>query len=212
MKNTIKDIFRPIVVKSIDSWTRNKTITQWNKAGRPAPPPHIVKQNIIQEFQRKTGYSILIETGTYVGEMVEAQKSKFEKIISIELGQELAEKARDKFVEDRHISIVQGDSGKVLPSLLKQIDEPAILWLDGHYSEGITAKGDTECPIFEELEAIFTNKNLHHLILIDDARLFTGEGDYPSIKDLTDFVKAKNSHYTVKVEDDIIRAEMGTKQ
>lgn len=211
MKNRIKDIFRPIVAKSANSWTRIKVIAQWKKAGRPAPPPHVVKQSIIQEFQRKTGYAILIETGTYVGTMVEAQKSKFDKIISIELGHDLAEDARIKFEKDHHITIVQGDSGKVLPKILEEIDNPAIFWLDGHYSAGITAKGDKDCPIFEELEAIFKNKKLQHTVLIDDARLFTGEGDYPTILTLTEFIKSKNSHFTVQVEDDIIRVEVGVK-
>lgn len=208
MKNTIKNMLRPIVSKSLNAWTDNKAIAQWNKAGRPAPPPHIVKQQIIREFQRKTGYATLIETGTYVGTMVEAQKSKFDKIISIELGQELADKARIRFEKDHHVTIVQGDSGKVLPDIMKKIDGSAIFWLDGHYSEGITAKGDTDCPIYEELEAIFTKKEIPHLVLIDDARLFTGQGDYPSIAALTEFIKSKNSRYAVEVEDDVIRAEM----
>ncbi len=209
MKKTIKDIFRPIVVKSLNNWTQSKTIAQWKKAGCPVPPPHAVKQGIIQDFQRKTGYTILIETGTYLGTMVEAQKARFKKIVSIELGRELGEKARDKFAEDRHVSIMQGDSGKVLPVLMKEIDRPAIFWLDGHYSAGITAKGDTECPIYEELEAILANKALHHLILIDDARLFTGEGDYPSIEAMTEFVKTKNDRYAVEVEHDVIRVTTG---
>jgi hypothetical protein len=61
---------------------------------------------------------------------------------------------------------VQGDSGKELPKIVTQLDTPAIFWLDGHYSAGITAKGDTECPIFEELEAIFEpDKSCKHILI-----------------------------------------------
>ena len=57
--------------------------------------------------------------------------------------------------------IVQGDSGKVLSEILLEINEPAIFWLDGHYTAGITARGVKECPIFEELDCIFNTKELN---------------------------------------------------
>jgi len=77
--------------------------------------------------------------------------------------------------------------------------------LDGHYSVGITAKGDKECPIFEELNAIFKIGMLNHIILIDDARCFNGSSDFPTIEKLTKFVKGINEKYQVKIENDIIR-------
>jgi hypothetical protein len=146
-----------------------------------------------------------VETGTYRGDMVEAQKTRFKKIISIELGVDLFEKAKERFHHDKNVIIVQGDSGKVLPIILKDINEPALFWLDGHYSGGITAKGDKECPIFEELNAILNTKSFNHILLIDDARCFIGDGDYPTIKKLTEFIRSKNDKYQVEVKHDIIR-------
>jgi hypothetical protein len=96
----------------------------------------------------------------------------------------------------------------VLPLIIKDLNEPAIFWLDGHYSSGITAKGDKICPIFEELDSIFNNKPLNHVLLIDDARLFVDEDDYPTIEKLTKYVKNKNNNYQVEVKDDIIRFTM----
>ena len=146
-----------------------------------------------------------METGTYLGDMVEAQKKQFKKIITIELGIELFNEAKKRFFNDKNVRIVQGDSGKVLPDILKGITEPAIFWLDGHYSEGITAKGDKDCPIFEELNAIFCNSKYNHVLLIDDARCFIGKGDYPTIEELTDYIRGKNEKYNVEVKCDIIR-------
>jgi hypothetical protein len=110
-----------------------------------------------------------------------------------------------RFKNDKNVTIVQGDSGKVLPKILKDINEPAIFWLDGHYSAGITAQGDKDCPIYEELDAIFDAKKLDHILLIDDARCFIGNGDYPTIAKLTEYVKSKNPKYQVEVKDDSIR-------
>lgn len=140
-----------------------------------------------------------------MGEMVEAQKNNFKQVFSIELGQDLFIKARERFKGDTHVSIRQGDSGQILPQIIHEINEPALFWLDWHYSAGITAKGEKDCPIYEELEAILSQKQFSHVILIDDAGHFTGEGDYPTIDQLTAFIAAKNPAYRVIVKHDIIR-------
>ena len=210
MKNKIIEMIKSVIPNSILKGLKNrqnkKVMMEWKNNGCPVPPPHIVKQIAIGEYQQKYGHSILVETGTFRGAMVEAQKTRFKKIISIELGMELFEKAKQRFRNDRNVIIMHGDSGKVLPKILKDdISEPAIFWLDGHYSSGITAKGEKECPIFEELDAIFNSKKFNHILLIDDARFFNGEGDYPTIDKLTEYIKSKNENYKVEVKDDIIR-------
>lgn len=209
MYSIIKKIFKPFIPNYILNRRKkrieNDAIVEWKELGCPVPPPHIIKQITIAEYQQKYGHTILVETGTFMGDMVEAQKTRFKKVISIELSVELFEKAMKKFKRDKNVSIVQGDSGKVLPKILKDIHEPAIFWLDGHYSAMDTAKGDKACPILEELEAIFKNKKLNHILLIDDARCFIGEGDYPTIDEITKYISSKNKKYQVEVRNDIIR-------
>ncbi len=202
---TLAKKWRVNVKKRTIKKQQNNLLIAWQKNGSPVPPPHLVKQNTINEYQKKYKYNVLIETGTYLGEMVEAQKKNFKKIISIELGQNLFEKAKAKFKNENNITIVHGDSGKVLSEVLKNIAEPVIFWLDGHYSAGITAKGDKDCPIFEELDAIFRSGNLNHILLIDDARCFNGKGDYPTVQELKNFIQAKNGNYQMEVKSDIIR-------
>ncbi len=79
-----------------------------------------------------------------------------------------------------------------------------MFWLDGHYSAGFTAKGELETPILAELETILQN-NLNHIILIDDARCFTGNNDYPTKEYLKTYVLGKQKNYKMDVIDDIIR-------
>ena len=209
MNTMIRSFLKPFVpqavINRLEKNQQKKQFDEWKNSGYPVPPPHMVKQLAISEYQEKYKYSLLIETGTAFGNMVEAQKNRFKKIYSIELGVNLFEKAKKRFKNDSNVTIVQGDSGKVLPKILSEINEPAIFWLDGHYSAGVTAKGDTECPIYEELESIFNSKKFNHVLLIDDARLFTGQGDYPSIDELTKFVKGKDARYQLEVKHDIIR-------
>lgn len=177
----------------------------WERQGRPAPPPHIVKEELIRDYAKTFHTDILIETGTYLGDMVHAMKKSFSRIISFELDQTLAAKARQRFANEDHIEIVQGDSGKLLGDYLATINEPCLFWLDGHYSGGITAKGALETPIKNELTCIFSHPVDGHVILIDDARCFTGENDYPTLEELQNFVAEIKPKHKFTVEHDVIR-------
>lgn len=172
------------------------------------PVPHQIKQNNILKYQQEHHYPILVETGTYLGDMLEAQKMHFEKLISVELSKELFEKALLRFEKYPHIQILWGDSGKVLKKVLTEIQQPALFWLDGHYSSGITAKSDKNTPIVEELMLIFQSP-FRHGVLVDDARLFTGKEDYPTLIEVCDLVRQYAPERTLEVADDIIRIMPG---
>ena len=177
----------------------------WEREGRPSPPPHIVKEELIRDYAKTFNTRILIETGTYLGDMVHAMKKSFSRIISFELDQTLAAQAQERFGKDSHVEIVQGDSGKLLGEFLAAISEPCLFWLDGHYSGGITAKGALETPIKNELTFILSHPVDGHVILIDDARCFTGENDYPTLDELQDFVNEHKRGWQFQVETDVIR-------
>jgi hypothetical protein len=177
----------------------------WEKQGRPSPPPHIVKEELIKTYAKNFNTRILIETGTYLGDMVHAMRKSFSRIISFELDHNLATQAQQRFANDHHIQIVEGDSGKLLDRHITTIDEPCLFWLDGHYSGGITAKGAVETPIKNELTVILSHPVDSHVILIDDARCFTGDNDYPTLDELRNFVAERKPNHKFSVEHDAIR-------
>jgi hypothetical protein len=212
MRHLIKSLVRLLPKSLQDSIyrqvvnSRNKRIIEkWKEEGSQVPPPHPVKQLAIKEYGKRYGIKTLIETGTYFGDMVEAQRGNFEKIFSIELSGDLWKKACERFINQPKIKILQGDSGVVLHKIMPEMNRPAVFWLDGHFSAGVTAKGDKECPIYEELDAIFGYSHQDHVLLIDDARCFVGEGDYPTIEALSGYIRSKNPKYQIQVKDDIIR-------
>lgn len=168
------------------------------------PALHVIKQNNIRKYKDECGFRILVETGTYLGDMVYAQLDHFKKIFSIELSDKLYQDAVEKFEKFPEVKILHGDSGVLLTKLLQEIHEPALFWLDGHYSSGITARGNKATPILAELQTILGSE-FDHGILIDDARLFTGEDDYPTIDEICTFVLQLDPSRTVTVADDIIR-------
>jgi hypothetical protein len=187
-----------------------REIDNWEKKGRPIPPPSGVKQKIVQEYGEKNSLNILVETGTYSGDMIWACRRSFNQIYSIEFDEKLFLQATRKFAKFHHISIRHGDSAEVLPEILRDITQPCLFWLDAHYSGGITGKAALETPIIKEIQAIMAHPLKGHMILIDDARMFTGENDYPTMKDLEKIIATKFPDKTVEVYNDIIR--IGVKQ
>lgn len=182
-------------------------ISKWIKQGKPMPVPHAIKQKMIADYREKHDIKTLVESGTYIGDMVWAQQYNFEKIYSIELSKDFVKQARKRFKKKEHIQIIQGDSGKIMHTLIKELHEPALFWLDGHYSAGDTARGDKDCPIIEEVKAILSSE-IEHILLIDDARYFTGQRDYPTIEALTMFIKNQYPATEMHVENDSIVVEL----
>jgi len=180
-------------------------LIKWERRGKPLPAPHMAKQRLIRDCQKMYGYSVFIETGTYLGDMVEAQKEYFKTVKSIEVAHHLFERAKRRFSNDLNVELIQGDSGKVMIDLMNRLSEPAIFWLDGHYSGGITGRGDTDCPVFDEIRSILSHSSYPHVLLVDDARCFKGKDTYPTVEQLTDFVLNLRPGYQINIADDITK-------
>lgn len=181
-----------------------RAITEWKRRGRPAPPPHVIKQMIVRRYGRKYRLPILVETGTRFGDMLLGVQNDFERIYSIELLPELVRKARARFAHSGHIEIIQGDSGRELKSLLERIDRPALFWLDSHFGDVGPFRRESETPIVAELTHILDAPDLGHVILIDDARYFGTKQAYPSLDELRSLVQGRRAA-EIRVRDDAIR-------
>ena len=174
-------------------------------------PGYEYKRSEIDKYREQHKLKVLVETGTFLGDTVDYFKDKFERVYSIELSEDLASRAQNRFKNDLTVQIIKGDSGVILKDLVKKINQPILFWLDGHYSSEFfvgeefikTAKGKINTPILDELRIILRN-NLKHIILIDDARLFIGKYDYPTIAELQDLIKCLNPNYLLSTRNDII--------
>jgi hypothetical protein len=186
----------------INEARRKRQLINWINAGKPIPVPHEVKQLTILFYAIVENASTLVETGTYLGDTIWEQRNNFREIYSIELSPELFKRAQRRFAGTKNVTLLHGDSGRELKNIVAKLKSPALFWLDGHYSGGATAKGEKECPILEELKHIFASP-LSHTVLIDDARLFVGANDYPTVLELADFVSTHGVH-RMSIQNDII--------
>jgi hypothetical protein len=182
-------------------------VAKWNTAGKPVPPPYFIKRKIIKEYAGKYNTPVFFETGTAAGDTIAAVHSVFKKIFSVEINKKYFENAKKRFASKKNIEIVNGDSGKVLASLLNnKINDTTLFWLDGHYNSILDPKGnELVCPIFGELDSIFNHPVKNHVILIDDARLFNGTNGYPALEEVRTATASKRPELLFYVQEDIIR-------
>lgn len=114
---------------------------------------------------------VYVETGLFRGDGIQAAIGHFEEIHGIELDPIFHADCRQRFLDEPNVSIHLGDSAKVIEYLY--IDEPALFFLDAHYSGGKTAYGlaeDKGCPVLRELKVIGKRKR-NDIIVVDDMRL-----------------------------------------
>jgi hypothetical protein len=170
------------------------------------PPPHAYKALLVKRYGRRHGLRTLVETGTYHGHMIEAVRRSFALVYSIELDDAFYEAARDRFRVQPHVHLLHGDSGALVQQVVSQLREPALFWLDAHFSGAGTA-GEGTNPIESEIRAILGCREERHVVLIDDARLFTGTEGYPTLQHIHDLIRAIRPRARMQVDADVIRIE-----
>lgn len=179
---------------------------QWQRDGSIIPMAHLGKRNVIEQYMKNPSLEVFIETGTYKGDMIYGALRCFKDIYSIELNKNLYNRARKRFSGYPNVHILKGQSSEVLPKILKKISYPCLFWLDAHWSGGSTARGDFQTPIMQEMQCILKHrKAVEHVVLIDDARCFKGESDYPTLKELEGLIRNYYPDWIFEVKDDIIR-------
>jgi hypothetical protein len=117
-------------------------------------------------------FKTFIETGTHYGGTIIPMSNHFETLYTIELSERIYNIFNSKNLNNEKIKSLLGDSSKLFPTFLPEINNDSIFFLDGHYSSGETAQGEKDVPLIEELSAINSYFNKTGIIIIDDLRLF----------------------------------------
>ena len=160
-----------------------------------------LKINVLKKYLNP----IFFETGTYLGDSVRLSlEAGFDKIISIEINEELQNKNKllfEKEITEGKVELHLGDTLLIMGDIIKNLESPITFWLDAHFDFGVC--GEKKCPLYEELNYISESKIKNHTILIDDVRLF-GKGNWGqeiSEEEIIQKIKKINPNYTIKYED-----------
>jgi hypothetical protein len=138
-------------------------------------------------FARFRPYAdVFVETGTFRGDGIQrALDAGFYSVYSFESDVNLGWAARERFEGNNNVIIAIGDSAHLLGVYLGMIPQPAVFFLDAHWS----GWGEpTPLPLLDELRVIAT-RPYPDVVIIDDMRLM-GKKSW-SGEDGTDWPRAE---------------------
>lgn len=206
MKHPLKNILRSLARHPYLSSVCNiPSVVKYVANGCTGCPPCLVKHAAIKSYLHDYRLSAFVETGTYMGDTLAAiARLRRCQCVSIELSKHHYSEAVKRFADDPNVRLIHGDSATILPEVIRQLQKPALFWLDGHYSAGNTAKGDVETPIRSEINAILESGVGNHVILIDDMHCFTGTNDYPTVEELLATIRLYKG-YKIEISTNIAR-------
>lgn len=183
-----------------------------------------LEQSLLQQLIKNFDTTIFVETGTYNGNTTAKAAPFFKTIHTVELYPPLAKQAKQRFANQRNITVHQGSSPEVFAKLLPTLkDQGRILFfLDAHYSGQGTAmdkEGPTEAngitAIRKEIAGIKQSGITDCVILIDDIRgfgtvtdgkEFVGCWAYPPLKDVCNRLLEINSNFECMLIGDMLLA------
>ena len=168
---------------------------------------------LVADLSRALNITVAVETGTYRGDSARKLAETVQRVVSIELSEELHEAAKGTLSDLGNVTLLQGSSADVLAHVAADLPGPAIYWLDGHWCGAAGARSDeAQCPVMEEITAIDASDHAaQSCILIDDARLHLGpppppfrREDWPTITDIVDKLRATHERVFTVLDDVII--------
>lgn len=138
----------------------------------------------LEDFIPGKKVKYFIETGTSLGATIFNIYNNFEQCHTIELSEELFNKAVEKanINQIKNINFILGDSSIKLKELLERdiFDSSAVFFLDSHFCgegrdqgpEKDCARGEIDVPLLQELRTIDENYKFPCLIIVDDVSFF----------------------------------------
>lgn len=167
--------------------------------------PDVLKRRVIASYAQRFKLGTFVESGTYLGGTVAFMRKYCRQLYSIEFQPHLAMAAQERFADDPTIRIFQGSGAVWMPKIVAELRQPALFWLDGHFAAGTARDGEMACPTLQEISAALADSRYDHVILVDDAREFRGEGGYPTLDAMQRFICSERPDAAIQVRNDIVR-------
>ena len=167
-----------------------------------------INKGLVAEMVKSYDVPNFVETGTYLGDTSHWASGLFKEVHTVEISESLYEKAKARFGNVNNMHFYLGDSKKLVPEIVSNIEGPALYWLDGHWCGRNTGGKFNECPIMDELE--HATRNQGSILLIDDYRYFLGPNpydygeNYPTLQSIVKFIHERLPNHYLTFHDDTI--------
>lgn len=129
------------------------------------------------------GKTNFVETGTYVGSSIRKVACLFQSLKSVEASADLHAVALHLLASQTNVELVCGDARDFLKGIPPDYLNDSVVFLDAHYSTGITSSAFGVCPVFDEI-GIILEKAPDAVVIVDDLRTMNGRRGYPSLQGL----------------------------
>ncbi len=168
--------------------THSTTLSSPDRPAAPViePPTPEAKRDYLLGLLRHRGNRVFVESGTYLGDTTAFLRPYVARIITVEVEPKLYADAEARFAGDPQIDVLFGDGQELIPRAVEGLAEPAFIWLDGHFSGGVTGMGEQVEPALAILDT-FASMQLPEgtTVLVDDLRMFGCEpAPWPSLDGL----------------------------
>jgi hypothetical protein len=153
----------------------------------------LTKLRQINALRKRTNASVFVESGTFKGVTAARCARLFERVFTVELDPQLFVAAKNHLRSLQNVEVIQGDATDELPQLFatgRAVN--ALVFLDGHFSGGDTACGNTPEPAIKELEALAIYREYICAVIVDDFRCF---GVEPGCVRKSDLLHAAEKYY-----------------
>jgi hypothetical protein len=171
-------------------------------------PHSYSKVRQIKALAFRTNSRVLIEAGTFLGNTAMRCSGSFDRVITMELDAQLFRQAKHYLSRRKNVLCLEGDALKLLPSVLEAADiKEALVFLDGHFSGGVTAHGDLAEPACEEIAVLARYKDKINAVVVDDFRCFGNDAGWPRKSTLLQTIEnafGNEFEYTVHLDQVLI--------
>jgi predicted O-methyltransferase YrrM len=180
-----KKVEPPLSLNEFESKIKDQYLKEISKpqSGVLNQPRYVHKSMLAASIGLANEKSNFVETGTYTGNSTYKISSLFSHLSTIEASQELYKAASSLLGGCKNVSCVLGNSKQLLESLTTDYLNNSVVFLDAHYSTGLTSNLYGACPVIEEILEIL-NKAPKAILIIDDIRTMNGKEGYPSLAEI----------------------------
>ncbi|MBA2347129.1 MAG: hypothetical protein H0V81_02440 [Solirubrobacterales bacterium] len=151
-------------------------------AGRVSPASARAKRRHLLSLFQERSHSVLVESGTFLGGTVKFFLPHAERIVTVEIDDQLHRWAAMRFADEPKVEVLHGDALTHIPRAVATAESAPLIWLDGHYSGHGTGQGAELEPAPSLLGLIAeVGPPAGTTLLVDDVRLFGAHRDFPTL-------------------------------
>ena len=141
-------------------------------------PHSLTKLHNLLKAKTYSGATSIIEVGSFRGVTTRRLARIFDQVHSIEIEPNLFAEARRRCAACPNVVVHLGDGKDLLAQLAPKVSR-CLVFLDGHYSGGVTGCGDEPEPVLAELDVLARSLDNIAGVVIDDFRCFGRDDGWP---------------------------------